>query len=168
MSANNVDEVGYADPIWGGSPNKPNSYGFGALVFYLPILAGFVLAYFTKAYAWQLVGLLLGFIVLLAFAAGSHHFDNKVFKYFFVGFAGLIIFYELVHAGIGSNRALTTYNQWNGGYLGIGIIYALLLISLLFSIYLLSKAIKTIYQHHLKPNNGCLRSLADKKKPSPQ
>ena len=150
------------DPIWGGNPNKPVSYGFGAYIFYLPLLAGFVLAFFTQAYAWQLFGLIIGFIGLLAFAAASSHFISKVPKYYFAITAGLMVAYELVHAGIGSNRALSTYDQWNTGYLGIGIIFALLLFAVIFSAYLLAKAIQTIYKYFVAPG-GCFPRLGEKK-----
>ena len=140
-----TDAQSLGDPLWGGNKIKPVSYGFGAMVFYLPLLIGFVLAYFTKAYGWQLLGLILGFFGLLAFAAGSNHFDNKIPKYYFVATGGLMVAYGLVHAGIGSNRALSTFDQWNTGYLGIGLIFAMLIIAAIFSAYLLYKAIRTIY-----------------------
>lgn len=146
-----------ADPLWGGNPYNTFSYGFGAAVFFLPLLAGFVLSFFTKAYAWQLTGLLLGFLGLTSFAAASSHFDNKIPKYFFVCIGLLMIAYELVHAGIGSNRALSTYDQWNTGYLGVGIIYALLLTGIIFSGYLIYKLVSNIYGNIIKPY-GCLAS----------
>ena len=68
------DKVNFGDPLFGGKKNKPTSYGFGAYIFYLPLLVGFALAFFSESYGWQLVGFILGFLGLLAFAAGSSHF----------------------------------------------------------------------------------------------
>lgn len=157
------DPASLGDPLWSGNPTKTTSYGFGAYIFYLPLLVGFFLAYFTKAYAWQLVGLILGFLGLLAFAGASKHFTSKVPKYYFAATGGLMVAYELVHAGVGSNRALSTYDQWNTGYLGIGIIFALLLIAILFTIYLLIKAFRSIYDNHIKPR-GCMPRITDDNK----
>ena len=61
-----------------------------------------------------------------------------------------MIVYELVHAAIGSNRALSTLDQLNTGYIGIGVIFAMLLLSLIFSVYLLYKNIKGLYNGHKK------------------
>jgi hypothetical protein len=144
-----------ADPLWGGSPYNTMSYGFSAAMFFLPLLVGFVLSFFTKTYPWQLTGLLVGFLGLTSFAAASKQFTSKIPKYFFVGIGLLMIAYQLVHAGIGSNRALTTYDQWNTGYLGVGIIYALLLAGIIFSGYLIYKLLSNIYNNIIKPY-GCL------------
>jgi hypothetical protein len=65
----------------------------------------------------------------------------------------LMIAYLLLHAGIGSNRAIGTYDQWNVGYFGIGILYALIITAILFTIYLLYKFFKEAYENHLK--YGC-------------
>ncbi len=147
------------DPLWGGDPQKPLSYGFGASVFYLPLLAGFVLSFFTKSYPWQLTGLLLGNTALGSFALGSRHFLNKIPKFFFAGISALMVGYELVHAGVGSNRALSTTDQWNTGYVGIGIIYAMLLAGILFSGYLLYRLFSHLYTSIIKPF-GCFSKLS--------
>lgn len=68
--------------------------------------------------------------------------------------------YLLLHAGIGSNRAIGTYDQWNTGYLGIGLIYSMLLSAIIFSGYLLYKSFMGIYDGHIK--NGFWQDL-DKK-----
>lgn len=149
------------DPLWGGNPYKPLSYGFGASVFYLPLLVGFFLSFFTKSYPWQLTGLLLGHAGLGSFAAASHHFDHKIPKFFFAGISALMVGYELVHAGVGSNRALSTYDQWNTGYLGIGLIYAMLLAGIIFSGYLVYKLLTHLYRNIIKPF-GCFPKLGQK------
>lgn len=152
------DPAMIADPLWGGNPLKASSYGFGAAVFYLPLLAGFVLSFFTKSYPWQLTGLLLGFLGLTSLAAALKHFTNKIPKFFWIAIGILMIGYLLVHAGIGSNRALSTYDQWNTGYLGIGIIYAMLLAGVIFSGYLVYKLLRNLYDNIIKPY-GCLSRL---------
>lgn len=151
------------DPLWGTNPYKPSSYGFGALVFLLPLLAGFVLSYFTRTYPWQLTGLLLGVLALTAYAIVSGAFENKIVKYFVAGLGVLTLAYLLVHAGIGSNRALSTYDQWNTGYLGIGIVYALILAAAIFSGYLLYKLASHIYNNIIRPH-GCFPRLQDEAK----
>ncbi len=60
-----------------------------------------------------------------------------------------------MHAGVGSNRALSTYDQWNTGYLGIGILYALILVGVIFSGYLLYKLFQNLYRNFVNPY-GCL------------
>jgi len=87
------DPAMIGDPLWGGNSYNPLSYGFGAAVFYLPLLAGFVLSFFTKSYPWQLTGLLLGNLGLTSFAAASPHFDTKIPKFFFVGIGALMTGY---------------------------------------------------------------------------
>ena len=82
-----------ADPLWGGNPYKPASYGFGSAVFYFPLLIGFFLAFFTKSYPWQLTGLLLSNLGLASFAAASKHFLSKISKFFFLGIGALMIAY---------------------------------------------------------------------------
>lgn len=139
------DPAMIADPLWGGNPSKPMSYGFGAAVFYLPLVVGFFLAFFNKSYPWQLTGLLLSTLGLTAFAAASKHFLSKIPKFFFIGIGILMLAYQLVHAGIGSNRALSTYDQWNTGYLGIGLIYAMILAAIIFSGYLIYKLLTNLY-----------------------
>lgn len=81
------------DPLWGGNVSNPLSYGFGSAVFYLPLLAGFVLSFFTKSYPWQLTGLLLGNAALGSFAGGSNHFVHKVPRFFWVGISALMVGY---------------------------------------------------------------------------
>jgi hypothetical protein len=60
--------------LWGGNPEIPISYGFAASVFYVPLLAGFVISFFANTYPWQLTGLLIGNAALASFAAGSQHY----------------------------------------------------------------------------------------------
>lgn len=154
------DPAMIGDPLWGGNPYKPQSYGFGGAIFALPLLAGFVLSFFTRSYPWQLTGLLLGNLGVTSYAAASNHFDSKIPKFFHVGIGALMTGYELVHAGIGSNRALSTFDQWNTGYLGIGIIYALLLVGVIFSGYLIYKLLSSLYSNIIKPY-GCFSKLKD-------
>ena len=145
------DKLNYSDPLFSGKTDKPASYGFSAYLFYLPLLVGFSLAFFSESYGWQLVGFILGFLGLLAFAAQYKHFTSKIPKYYFAATGALMVAYLLIHAGIGSNRSLSTYDQWNTGYVGIGILIALLILALLFSLYLLSKVLRTIYDYHIQP-----------------
>ena len=153
----------YNDPIWGGSPTKPASYAFGASVFFLPLIVGFFLAFFISSYPWQFTGLILFNLLFLSFAAASSHFEDNVFKYYFIGVTGLMIIYELVHAGIGSNRALSTIDQFNTGYIGIGIIYAMLLTALVFSVYLLYKTFSGIFEGHRSNGYGFVTDIDQKK-----
>jgi hypothetical protein len=82
-----------ADPLWGGDPYKTHSYGFGAAVFYLPLIIGFFLSFFTKTYPWQLAGLLLSNLAFTSYAAASHSFLSKIPKFFLVGIGALMIGY---------------------------------------------------------------------------
>lgn len=72
--------------------------------------------------------------------------------------------YLLLHAGIGSNRSIGTYDQWNTGYLGIGIIYAMIITAILFTAYLLYKFFKEMYANYHK--HGCWQNI-DKKNEAP-
>jgi len=151
-------------PLWGGNTSKPASYAFGLSVFALPIIFGFFLAYFIHSYPWQLTGIIFATALLLCFAVAASHFDNIIYKIYFIVFTLLMLAYLLLHAGIGSNRAIGTYDQWNTGYLGIGLIYAMLLSAIIFSAYLLYKSFRGIYDNHLK--NGFWQDL-DKKNDVP-
>ena len=157
----------FNDPIWGGSPTKPASYAFGGSVFFLPLIIGFFLAFFISSYPWQFTGLILFNLLFLSFAAASSHFDNNVFKYYFIGVTGLMIIYELVHAGIGSNRALSTIDQFNTGYIGIGVIYAMLITALVFSVYLLYRTLNGIVKGHKNNGYGFVTDLDQMKKKGP-
>lgn len=139
-------------PLWGGDTSKVSSYVFGGAVFLLPLIIGFFLAQFVGSYPWQITGLLIFNLIFLALAASSKHFNSKIVKGYFILSTILIIAYELIHAGIGSNRALSTTDQWNIGYLGIGILFALLLLALLFSAYLIYKTVQCIYKNIIKPH----------------
>ena len=136
--------------IWGGDTTKPASYAFGLAVFALPIIFGFFLSYFIHSYPWQLTGIIFGTALFLCFAAIGSHFFNVIHKIYFIIFTLLMLSYLFLHAGIGSNRAIGTYDQWNTGYLGIGLIYAMLLSAIIFSAYLLYKSFRGIYDNHLK------------------
>jgi hypothetical protein len=146
------------DPLWGADPLKTHSYGFGASVFYLPLLIGFFLSFFTNTYPWQLTGLLLSNLAFTSYTAATSTFISKVPKYFLIVIGALMIAYELVHAGVGSNRSLSTYDQLYTGYLGIGILYALILVGILFCGYLLYKLFQNLYKNFLNPY-GCLPKL---------
>ncbi len=125
------------DPLWGGNHINAGTYIFGFAVFGLAIIFGFFIAFFIKDFAWQLAGILFFAVLFLAFTLSGSFFINKVMKVFFVIFMILMIAYLLLHAGIGSNRSIGTYDQWNTGYLCIGILYALLITAILFTAYLL-------------------------------
>jgi len=77
----------------------------------------------------------------------------------------LMLAYLLLHAGIGSNRSIGTYDQWNTGYLGVGILYALLITAILFTAYLLYRFFKEAYENHKK--YGCWIDV-DKKNDLPE
>lgn len=143
-----------ACPLWGGKTDKIGSYVLGGAVFMLPLIIGFFLAQFIGSYPWQITGLLIFNVIFFAFVASSKHFDSKVAKIYLILSSILLIAYELVHAGISSNRALSTIDQWNIGYLGVGLLLALLLAALLFSMYLIFKTIRCIYTNIIKPR-GC-------------
>jgi len=136
------------DPLWGGHPTKASTYIFGIAIFALAIIFGFFLAFFIKDFAWQLAGIILFTVLFLAFVVAASFFISRIFKVFFIIMTVLMLAYLLLHAGIGSNRAIGTYDQWNTGYLGIGILYALLITAILFTAYLLYKMFKEMYHHH--------------------
>lgn len=130
------------DPLWGGDHSKYGTYIFGFAVFGLAIIFGFFIAFFIKDFGWQIAGILFFTVLFLAFTVAASFFVNKVIKVFFIIFMILMLAYLLLHAGIGSNRSIGTYDQWNTGYLGIGILYALLITAILFTAYLLYKFFK--------------------------
>jgi hypothetical protein len=59
----------------------------------VPLLAGFVVSFFSNSYPWQLTGLLLGNAALASFAAASQHFESKIPQFFFVGIGVLMVGY---------------------------------------------------------------------------
>lgn len=75
--------------------------------------------------------------IFLGFILASTFIKDKIIKGFLVVFLVVIIGYLFLHAGIGSNRTMATFDKWNIGYVGIGLLYALILTSILFTGYLL-------------------------------
>lgn len=75
-----------------------------------------------------------------------------------MGLTGLLIAYLLIHAGVGSNRALGTTDQLNVGYLGIGILYAVIIAAIIFCIYLIYLTISFIFKNFIK-NGKYIRRL---------
>lgn len=130
------------DPLWGGDHVRTGTYILGIAVFALAIMFGFFIAFFIKDFAWQLAGIIFFSVLFLAFIISASFFKDKVIKTFFIIFMVLMIAYLLLHAGISSNRAIGTYDQWNVGYLGIGILYAFLITAILFTAYLLYRFFK--------------------------
>ncbi len=141
------------DPLWTGNTAKAASYGFAASVFFLPVVSGFFLSQFFDQYALQIAGLIAAAALVGGFAAFSSHFNSKIPRAYFAGMGGLAVGYLLVHAGIGSNRGLSTSDQFDIGYLGIGLIYAMLLTAGVFTIYQLYKHGRDIYSNHLRRDN---------------
>ncbi len=135
-----------ADPLWGGDKENTGTYIFGIAVFTLAIVFGFFIAFFIHNFAWQLTGILAFSILFLAFTVSASFLLNKIIRVFFIIFMVLMLAYLLLHAGIGSNRSIGTYDQWNTGYFGIGLLYALLITAIIFSAYLIYRFFKEMYQ----------------------
>lgn len=131
---------------------------FGASIFFVSILFGLFTACFITDFAWQIAGLVTALAVFFGFVAFSRHFDNRVFKYYFMGVTSLLVIYLLLHAGVGSNRALGTTDQLNVGYLGIGILYAAILAAIIFCIYLLYLTFSYIFKNFIR-NGNYIRKL---------
>lgn len=131
-------------------------------IFYAPLVVGFFLSYFIGAYPWQIAGLLVTNLLMSAFIASSSHFTSKAPQFLLFITTALLAIYELIHAGIGSNRSLSTFDQYNSGYLAIGIIYALILVGIIFSGYQIFSLVKKIY-NGIIAKDGCLQ-LVEKKK----
>ena len=137
-----------SDPLWGGDHSNYGPYILGVALFALPILFGFFLAFFINNFAWQLAGIILFTVLFVVFIIVAAFFVDVIFKIFFIVMGVLMLAYLLLHAGIGSNRAIGTSDQWNTGYLGVGILYALLLTAILFTGYLLYRLFKAMYKNH--------------------
>lgn len=88
----------------------------------------------------------------MALAIGSSFFVNKVIQVFIIVFMFFIVAYLLLHASISSNRSIGTYDQWNTGYIGIALLYGLLLTSISFTVYLIYRSFKEMYGN--SKNNG--------------
>jgi hypothetical protein len=141
-ASGNFSRAQLRDALWGGDHSKYGTYIFGFAVFGLAIIFGFFIAFFIRDFGWQIAGILFFTVLFLAFTVAASFFVNKVIKIFFIIFMILMLAYLLLHAGIGSNRSIGTYDQWNTGYLGIGILYALLITAILFTAYLLYRFFK--------------------------
>lgn len=103
------------------------------------------MSFFIKSFGWQLAGILVFSVLFLSFIIGGSFFDNKVTKVFLIIYSVLLIGYLLLHVGLGSNRSISTYDQWNTGYLGIGILYGFIITAILFTAYLVYKLFKEMY-----------------------
>jgi hypothetical protein len=106
---------------------------------------GFFLSFFITSFGWQLAGLLVFAVFFLSIVIGGSFFKNKMIKLFFIIYILLLIGYLLLHAGLGSNRTIGTYDQWNTGYFGVGILYAFIITAGLFSAYLVYRLFKEMY-----------------------
>jgi hypothetical protein len=115
------------------------TYVLGIGLFILAVIFGFFLAFFIHDFAWQIAGLIFFSALFLAFIIASSFFTDKIIKIFFIAILILMVAYLFLHAGLGSNRSLSTFDQWNTGYLGIGLIYALIIVAVLFTGYLVYK-----------------------------
>jgi hypothetical protein len=91
--------------------------------------------------------------LFLAFVIASPFFKNMVIKVFLALYIFVFICYLFLHAGLGSNRTINTFDQWNMGYYGIAILYAFILTSIFFTCYLIYNFIKNAYTGHKK--YGC-------------
>ena len=156
-----LQKAHYQDALWGGNIQKVPSYIWAASLFFLSILTGAFIAFFIFDFPWQLAGIIAAFAIFFGFTAFSRHFDNRIFKYFFLGMSALIIIYLLIHAGLASNRALGTTEQLNVGYLAIGILYATILAAIIFCIYLLYLALSYIYKNFIAKGKYIRRLKTD-------
>ena len=84
------------------------------------------------------------------FALANMQFDSTIMKYFWVLFSLLMLAFLFLIAAIGSNVSSTPCGQENLGYLGIGLIYAMILLSLLACGYLLWNTMRNIYTYYFK------------------
>ena len=141
-SSGQLSRAQLTDPLWGGDCTQIGTYILGLGLFLLAIVFGFFLAFFIKNFAWQLAGLIFFSALFLSFIIASKFFTDKIMKIFFIIFMGLMVAYLFLHAGLGSNRSISTFDQWNTGYFGIGLLYALIIASVLFTCYLLYKFFK--------------------------
>jgi hypothetical protein len=114
---------------------------------------GFFLAFFVDNFAWQIVGLIFFSALFLGFILASTFFQDKIIKIFLIIILLLMVGYLFLHAGLGSNRSMGTFDKWNTGYVGIGLIYAMIITAVLFTGYLLYKFFQEVYLNHKK--YGC-------------
>lgn len=106
---------------------------------------GFFLSFFIGSFGWQLAGLLVFSVLFLSFIVAGSFFDNKVIKAFLIIYSVLLIGYLLLHAGLGSNRSIGTYDQWNTGYLGVGLLYGFIIAAIIFTAYLVYRMFEEMY-----------------------
>jgi hypothetical protein len=86
--------------------------------------------------------------IFLALIIATNLFKNKIFKIFLVLYIFFLLAYLFLHAGLGSNRTVGTFGQWNTGYFGIGLLYAFLITAILFTGFLLYWFFTKAYQSH--------------------
>lgn len=103
------------------------------------------MSFFITSFGWQLAGMLVLSVLFLSMVVGGSFFKNKVIKAFLIIYTALLIGYLLLHAGLGSNRSIGTYDQWNTGYLGVGLLYGFIITAILFTAYLVYRTFKDMY-----------------------
>lgn len=94
---------------------------------------------------WQIAGLIVVSALFMAFAAAGDHFDSKMIKVFWILFSALLIAFLLLLAAMGSTRSVAACDLENLGYLGIGFLYMLIVLSLIMCLYLLWQTCLNLY-----------------------
>ena len=138
------------DPLWTQNADKTISYGFAASVFYLAIFYGFFTSFFFNNFAWQLTGLIIITTLFGFFALVNSQFNSTIIKIFFVLFALLLLAFLFLLAALGSTVSTSPCGQEGLGYLGIGFLYALVVLSLIASLYLVWFTLFNMYSHFWK------------------
>ncbi len=128
----------------------------------MAILFGFFTSFFIDNFPWQLTGLIIITALILAFAASSDHFVSWPLKLFWIVFCSLLLAFLFLMAGIGSNASTSPCDQENLGYLGIGFLYALILLAAIASIWILWFTVYQIYNNYFKERRF-IESTNDKK-----
>ena len=139
-----------SDPLWTQKTNQTMSYGFAISVFYLFIVYGFFTSFFYNSHAWQLAGLITATVLFGFFAYANKMFTSVIIKAFWIIFSLLMLAFLLLLAALGSNVTTAPCGLENLGYLAIGFLYALIIMALIASIYLLWFTLFFIYSEYCK------------------
>ena len=142
--------VPIADPLWTQKQDHTMAYGFGLSVFYLFIAYGFFTSFFYNNHAWQLAGLITATTLFGFFAFVNSLFTSIIIKIFWVIFSLLMLAFLLLLAALGSNVTTSPCGLENLGYLGIGFLYALIIMAIIASLFLLWLVLYHIYSSYCK------------------
>lgn len=120
-------------------------YLWASCLYYKLILFGWCLSFFRGRGTFQLIGIIGINSAFLLYTLFSSFFHTKLYKIYFASQLLLMVAFELLIAGISSEKGLSTEGMLNFGYFGICLIYLMLIPALLLSLWRIWDFLKHLF-----------------------